>query len=188
MAVSSTGPGSLEATGEGVDVDGTTEVLVEALEFVRDALYPAVQGLTIDDLTYRPGAHANSIAWLAWHLTRLQDETIARLASAEEVWTAGGWYERFGLPFTPTDTGLGHDAVQVGAVRAGGVLLLGYFEDVHQGSVAFVRSAGNEALGQVVDSAHPRPVTAALTIMRAVGEDLQHVGQAAYIRGLRESS
>jgi hypothetical protein len=51
---------------------------------------------------------ANSIAWLVWHLTRIQDDHVAGVAGVEQVWTSQGWGERFGLPFDPRDTGYGH--------------------------------------------------------------------------------
>jgi hypothetical protein len=42
---------------------------------------------------------------------------VAEVAGAEQVWTSQGWVERFGLPFDPRDTGYGHRADEVTAVR-----------------------------------------------------------------------
>ena len=36
--------------------------------------------------TYRPDPGANTIAWLIWHLSRVEDESIADLAGTEAVW------------------------------------------------------------------------------------------------------
>src|ERR1700744_2179499 len=107
----------------------STDYLADAFERVRDAVHPAVTGLSADDLAYRPDEESNSIAWLVWHLTRIQDDHIAGLDGLEQVWTAQGWVDRFGLPLDPADTGYGHGPEDVAAVRAEGKLLLDYFEE-----------------------------------------------------------
>ncbi|MDA8313122.1 MAG: DinB family protein, partial [Actinomycetota bacterium] len=70
-----------------------TDFLADAFERVRDALYPAVNGLSLEELTYRPDEESNTIAWLTWHLTRVQDEAIAGLAGGQPLWTAHGWFD-----------------------------------------------------------------------------------------------
>ena len=74
-------------------------------------------------LTYRPDPDANSIAWLVWHLTRIQDDHVADVAGVEQRWTADGWYDRFGLPFPPEAHGYGHTSEEVGQVDVDGELL-----------------------------------------------------------------
>src|SRR6266540_4821502 len=92
-----------------------------------------VDGLTPEQLTFRVDHQANSIAWLVWHLTRIQDDHVADAARAEQVWTSRGWAERFGLPFGPLATGYGHGADDVAAVRVqSGDLLVGYHDAVHE--------------------------------------------------------
>ena len=126
----------------------TTDLLVDAFERIRDAVHPAVNGLSLEELAFRPDAESNSIAWLVWHLTRIQDDRVAGLDSREQVWTAQGWSDRFGLPLDPLDTGYGHDPTTVAAVIADAPSLLGYFEDVHAKTLGFVRS---------LDRRRPRP-------------------------------
>jgi hypothetical protein len=105
----------------------STDVLVDAFERIRDAVNPAVNGLSPDELTFRPDPESNSIAWLVWHLTRIQDDHVAGLDGSEQVWTANGWADRFALPFDVADTGYGHDPDTVAAVTADASSLLGYF-------------------------------------------------------------
>ena len=105
----------------------STDLLLDAFERIRDAVHPAVNGLSPDELAFRPDDESNSIAWLVWHLTRIQDDHVAGLADSEQVWTAQGWAERFALPLDPSDTGYGHDPDMVAAVTADAVSLLGYF-------------------------------------------------------------
>src|SRR6202035_2500302 len=109
----------------------STELLVDAFERIRDAVYPAVNGLSREELAFRPDSESNSIAWLVWHLTRIQDDHVAGLDGREQVWISAGWVDRFALPLDPADTGYGHDPDAVAVVTADGHLLLEYFEDVH---------------------------------------------------------
>lgn len=168
--------------------DGTdmlsTELLEDAFERIRDAVYPAVGGLTLEELTFRIDAESNSIAWLVWHLTRIQDDHVAGLDGSDQVWTGAGWAERFDLPLDVSDTGYGHDPEAVAAVVADSSLLLGYFEDVHQKTVRFVRSLDKSDFSRVVDRRWDPPVTLGVRLVSVIVDDLQHVGQAAYVRGV----
>jgi uncharacterized damage-inducible protein DinB len=162
----------------------STELLEDAFQRVRDSVYPAVSGLSAEELAYRLDSESNSIAWLVWHLTRIQDDHIADLDGAEQAWTSKGWFERFDLPLDPSDTGYGHDSATVALVAADSHQLLGYFEDVHAKTMAFVRSLDEDALDRVVDKRWNPPVTMSVRLVSVVNDDLQHVGQAAYVRGI----
>ncbi len=162
----------------------STDLLVDAFERVRDAVHPAVNGLSPDELAFRPDSESNSIAWLVWHLTRIQDDHVAGLDGSEQVWTANGWEERFALPLDTSDTGYGHDPDTVALVTAEAPSLLGYYEDVHEKTLAFVRSLEETDLTRVVDRSWDPPVTVSVRLVSVVVDDLQHVGQAAYIRGI----
>ena len=110
----------------------SAELLVDAFGRIREVVHEVVEGLTPRELTFRADPRANSIAWLVWHLTRVQDDHVADAAKVEQVWTSQGWAERFGLPFDPSDTGYGHQAAKVAAVGAPAELLVGYYDAVHQ--------------------------------------------------------
>ncbi len=162
----------------------SADVLIDAFERVRDAVHPAATGLTVEELAFRPDSESNSPAWLLWHLARVQDAQVADLAGAPQVWTARGWAERFALPLDDGDTGYGHDPEAVGAVVAESGLLLGYFEDVHAATLAYVATLEEADLDRVVDRRWDPPVTVGVRLVSIVSDDLQHVGQAAYLRGM----
>jgi hypothetical protein len=87
------GPGPV--TGPSAPQGGpmtSLDLLVDAFERVRDAVHPAVGGLTPEELAFRPAAESNSIAWLVWHLTRIQDDHVAALAGTEQMWTIPPWW------------------------------------------------------------------------------------------------
>ncbi|MGI5404660.1 mycothiol transferase [Streptomyces sp. CA-135486] len=165
----------------------SADLLADAFERVREAVHAAVEGLSPDDLNARLDADANSIAWLVWHLTRIQDDHMADAAAVEQVWFSQGWADRFELPFPRGATGFGHSSKQVAAVRVQSAeLLLGYYDAVHEQTLRFVHGLDDAALDSVVDESWSPPVTLGVRLISVLADDLQHVGQAAFVRGLVE--
>jgi hypothetical protein len=116
----------------------SAELLVDMFERIREDVHGAVRGLTPDQIALRIDADANSIAWLVWHLTRIQDDHVAAAAHVEQVWTSAGWIERFGLPFEPWATGYAHSSADVAAVTVdSGDVLLDYHDAVHAQTIRF---------------------------------------------------
>ena len=163
------------------------EILIDFLERVLENGEAAVDGLTEDQLAHRPIPDANSIAWLVWHAARVQDAQLAPLAGTDEVWVREGWAERFGLDLDPDDHGYGHSSEQVGKVRASAELLAGYLRATHEASVDYLRTVTEADLDDVVDTSWDPPVTRGVRLVSIVDDDAQHVGQAAYLRGLLDS-
>jgi hypothetical protein len=162
----------------------STDLLLYAYEQVQELLRPAVEGLNADELAYRPTPRANSLAWLAWHLARIQDSQIAEVAGRPEVWTTEGFYDRFGLPFDASATGYGFTPEQVSAVRVSSPdLLLEYAAAVHERTAEFLRGLSDDDLDRVVDESYDPPVTLGVRLVSVLSDDLQHVGQAGYVRG-----
>jgi hypothetical protein len=162
----------------------SADLLADAFERIRDVVHPSVNGLSRDELAFRPDEESNSIAWLVWHLTRIQDDHVAGLDGNAQVWTAKGWVDRFALPLDPADTGYGHDPETVAAVIADAASLLGYFENVHERTLDFIRPLAEADLARVVDRIWDPPVTVSIRLVSVIADDLQHAGQAAYIRGI----
>jgi uncharacterized damage-inducible protein DinB len=160
------------------------DLLTDAFDRVREAVHQAVEGLDEDQLAFRPDAEANSIAWLVWHLTRVQDDHIADAAGGEQLWTAAGWVERFRLPFDVGAIGYGQSPQEVGEVRATAELLAGYHDAVHRATVDYVSTLQDADYARVVDERWDPPVTLAVRLVSVVNDTAQHVGQAAYVRGL----
>lgn len=159
-------------------------LLDDGFERVHGVVHGVVEGLDADALRARPGGDGNSIAWLVWHLTRIQDDHVAGVAGNEQVWTGSGWFERFGLGLPASDTGYGHSSADVQAVQAPPGLLLRYFDAVHQATTAFVRGLEARDLDRIVDENWDPPVTLGVRLVSVIADDLQHAGQAAYARGL----
>lgn len=159
-------------------------VLGDCFERVRDGVISVVDGLGPDELCFRPAADANTIAWLVWHLTRIEDDHIAGLAGVEQVWRADGWCDRFSLPFDAGAIGYGHTTAEVGAVRATADDLVGYHQAAFAMAQPYVAALDESELARVVDRSWDPPVTAAVRLVSVVVDLVAHLGQAEYVRGL----
>ena len=162
----------------------SNEVLSEAFSRVRALVQSAVEDASMGVLTYRPDAGANTIAWLVWHLTRVQDDHIADLMGEEQVWATGGWAERFDLPFDSRATGYGQSADEVAGVRVEAELLGLYYDAVHARTMDYLNTLGDADLVRIVDPSWNPPVTLVVRLVSILADDLQHAGQASYVRGL----
>jgi uncharacterized damage-inducible protein DinB len=158
------------------------ELFTDAFDRIKQTVHSAVDGLSEEQLGYRVDGTSNSIAWLVWHLTRIQDDHVADAAGTEQVWP--DWYDRFDLPFDRSEHGYGHTSDQVAAVRAPAELLLGYHDAVHDATQRYVATLGSDDLDRVVDENWDPPVTLGVRLISVVNDDLQHAGQASFVRGL----
>lgn len=163
----------------------TADLLVDAFGRIRQVVHAVVDGLTPDQLSVRLSDEANSIAWLVWHLTRIQDDHVADVADAEQIWTSNGWADRFDLPFHASDTGYGHSYDEVSAVQVeSGDLLTGYHDSVYEQTVGYVERLTDSDLDRIVDESWDPPVSLGVRLVSVIADDLQHAGQAAFVRGL----
>ena len=163
----------------------SAELLLDGFGRIRELVHEVVDGLSPEQLAARLDDRANSIGWLVWHLTRVQDDHVAGVAGVEQAWTAKGWRDRFGLPFSARSIGYGHSSADVAKVRVEEPrLLTEYYDDVHEQTVRFVRELRDDDLPVVVDEAWDPPVTMGVRPVSVLSDDLQHAGQAAFIRGI----
>jgi uncharacterized damage-inducible protein DinB len=162
----------------------SADMLTDAFDRIREVVRESVDGLGEDALSHRLDPAANSIAWLIWHLTRVQDEHLAELEGTDSLWTGRGWYERFGLPIDRQATGYGDRPAEVALIRGTAELLAGYHDAVHAQTVEFVGTLTDQDLSTVVDTHWDPPVTMGVRLVSVIADDLQHAGQAAFVHGL----
>ncbi|MFD2422471.1 mycothiol transferase [Amycolatopsis pigmentata] len=161
------------------------DLLIDGFGRVRESVHGTVRSLNAGQLAERLAPEANSIAWLIWHLTRVQDDHFAELQGTEQVWLSQGWYEKFALPLEPADTGYGHSVEDVAAVRVGSAkLLTDYHDAVHAQTVAWLGDLKETDLDRIVDESWDPPVSLGVRVISVLDDDLEHAGQAAFVRGI----
>ncbi|GAA0994345.1 mycothiol transferase [Subtercola frigoramans] len=160
-------------------------VLADAFDRIQGSVHRVLDGLTPEQLTARVDSGANTIAWLVWHLTRVQDDHLADAAGSPQLWVTGGWFDRFALPFDVDATGYGQTSDDVALVEGlTPELLAGYFDEVHAQTIVYVSALGDDDLDRIVDTRWTPAVTLAARLVSVIGDDTQHVGQAAFIKGV----
>ena len=70
------------------------------------------------------------------------------------------------------------------SVRRAREALVGYFDAVAARTGDFLRGLSAKDLDRVVDEGWDPPVTLGVRLVSVLNDDDQHVGQAAYVRGL----
>ena len=161
----------------------SAELLADAFGRIQETVHEAVRDMTSSQLAARLDRDANSIAWLCWHLTRVQDDHVAGAFGVPQVWTEYG--KRFELPFAASDIGYGHSSEEVAEVTVlSGDLLTGYQDAVHEQTIRLVSGITDGDLSRVVDEAWDPPVTLSVRLVSVISDCLQHAGQAEFIRGI----
>jgi hypothetical protein len=159
-------------------------LLTEVYGRLPHLAHEAVDGATVDQLTTPPVQGANTIAWLVWHAARVLDDHVGDVMGTEQLWSEGIWPSRFGLEPDTSNTGYGHSAAEVLSVRpASPADLTGYFDEVHAHSAAWLATLSAEDLDRIVDTRWDPPVTLGVRLVSVADDCLQHLGQAAYVRG-----
>ena len=160
-------------------------LLLELYGRVPPLAREAVDGLSAGQLARSPGDGTNTIGWLVWHLTRVQDHHVAELLGENQIWVAGDWAPRCGLEPDPNNIGYGHTADEAAAVRPDGPdVLLEYLDAVDARTRKMLEGLTPDDLDQIVDRRWDPPVTRGVRLVSIADDSLQHVGQAAYVRGL----
>jgi uncharacterized damage-inducible protein DinB len=160
-------------------------VMLEVYGRIPPLVRGVLDGLPEEALVRRPGPDANTIAWLVWHLARVQDHHISDILKSDQLWVGGDWAERVGLDPDPENTGYGHSPEEVASiVPRDADVLVAYLEAVQSRTVAMLERLTPGDLDRVVDRRWDPHVTMGVRLVSIADDALQHVGQAAYVRGL----
>lgn len=163
----------------------SSDLLIEAYSHINRIVHQAADGLSQEQLAYRPEEGSNSIAWLVWHLTRIQDSHLKNVVQLEEAWLTEQWDERFGMAGNET-IGFGDGPEEVAAIRPPGAILLGYHDRVASRVLEYLPTVDAEELDRIVDTNYDPHVKAGIRLMSVVQDNTQHAGQARYVRGMIE--
>ena len=162
-----------------------TRLVEQSLARIQAGFNRILEGLTEEQLVYRPSPTSNSIAWLLWHLTRVQDHHISDLLGEDQVWVSQNWCEKFNLPPDSTNTGYGHGPDEVAGIKGDAQAFLGYYGSVFESSQRLLNNLSPEELDIELDEPRYNPLpTIGVRLVSIISDNTQHVGQAAYLRGL----
>ena len=161
------------------------ELIIDGYGRVLQVLEKALDGLPPDDLNQQPHPDSNSMGWITWHLTRVQDDHIADLIGEEQVWVRDGWYARFNRSPDPKDTGFGHSSEDVATFRLPDAeILLEYHRAVLERTKRYIATLSTTDLDRELNEPWFQPLpTVGVRLVSILSDNLQHAGQVAYLRG-----
>ena len=162
------------------------ELLTDGYTRIAQVLERALNGMAQGDLNWQPRPDCNSMGWLAWHLTRVQDGHIADLMEKEQLWISDGWHAKFNRPADPRDSGFGHSPEQVAAFKSPDAeTLLVYYHAVVERTKRYLNTLSKTDLDRELNEPRYQPLpTVGVRLISVMSDNLQHVGQTAYVRGL----
>ncbi|NIQ37902.1 MAG: DUF664 domain-containing protein [Proteobacteria bacterium] len=162
------------------------DLLIDGYGRILSVLESALDGMNSDDLDERPHPDCNTMGWLTWHLTRVQDDHIADLMGEEQLWTKDKWHAQFNRPSDPKDIGFGHSSEQAGAFKSPGAgTLLAYHRAVLERSKRYIEGLSENDLDRELNEPWFQPLpTVGVRLVSVIIDCLQHAGQVAYVRGL----
>ena len=159
------------------------EAIQSGLDEYLQGLKRAIEGLTPAEIRWQPTPHTNHIAWLVWHMARVEDVWVSRLRGRPAVWQADGWAERFHMD--PMSSGAGQTLEEVRAMPEIPLTdLMAYFDAVRAVTRHYLEQGTEADLSQVYP--HPRlgPRPGTWILGHILVEESQHVGQVALLRGM----
>ena len=162
------------------------QLLINVYQRMSQDFEEVLNGLTVEELHKRPTPGANPVGWLCWHATRSLDRTIGDVIQGEQLWIKEKWHARFGRSPDPNETGYGHTDAQVDSLKIPDIqTLLDYHHAVMKTTITYLEKLTEDELDRECDfSAEPGAKRAVYLRLISNIHDAQHVGQAAYVRGL----
>lgn len=164
------------------------DLLADAYNRIPESMEHVLGGLNQDDLDWQPQEDCNSIGWLCWHLTRQHDAQAAALMGEDQLWVKDGWHAKFNREPDTGDMGFGHTPEQVAAFKSPGVqTLLDYQRAVTERTKSYFRTLSKTDLDRELNEPMFQPLpTVGVRLVSIMDDSIIHVGQAAYVRGLRQ--
>ncbi|MFC2068172.1 DinB family protein [Chloroflexota bacterium] len=159
------------------------KLICDIYERISQVTEKALDGLDIGDLNEQPNPECNSMGWLTWHLTRVQDLAISGLTGEEQIWIKNKWYKIYNRPDDPRDFGLRHSPEDLAAFISPDVKIhMAYHHLVLEQTKRYISNLSESDLDKKID--HPVYPTVGAYVVGIISDNLQHVGQIAYVRGL----
>ncbi len=160
------------------------EMITLSLDQAQEYLDMALDGLTQEEAAWSPGPESNSIAFIFWHIARVEDFFVNRVIQRlGEVYSADGWVDKLGTP--AKGTGFQYTLEQLRDWPVPKIeVLREYAGSVRGKTLSFIRDLAPEKLSEV-----PRPEQSP----DSIGETLRHItteiglhiGQIYYLRGMQ---
>ena len=164
-----------------------SDFILDNLDRTQRALMAAIDGLTAEELTRRPGAESNPISFILWHQARCEDTYVQSLIRQQpQIWVSEKWYRKLNLPEDPWENGNDYTAEQVATFTVPELEdLLGYTRAVRALTVECLKGMPLDEFDEVIEQPELGGINVGSLFSYMLSEITQHIGQIAYLRGLQ---
>ena len=156
--------------------------LNEAFEKLKRAL----DGLSGDELHWRPTLESNTIDWMVMHMAQVEDGWVnIGLRRSEMIWEQDGWAARLPQGAEVAEHG-GKTRDEILAMPTFDMsVVMEYYEAVRHGTREyFSNEMREEDLSKGVEDTGDPPLTYAWVLGHLLCEEAEHLGQIEYLRGM----
>lgn len=158
------------------------KLILNSLEQSQEYLTKALDGLTQEEAAWSPVVECNSIAFILWHLSRVEDFFVNRVIQRQkELYEAENWQEKLSTPVKAYQYTI--EELQAWPVPKLAVLQE-YVNSVREKTLALIQSIPPEKLSELARPDRP-PDTIGDILGHISTEIAMHVGQIAYLRGIQ---
>jgi len=164
----------------------TVSFISECLAQVQIRLLGTCEGLTQENVLWRPSSRSNNIGFMLWHVARGEDRRTSSLAGrANDLWESDSWYRAFGQPVEAPEPG---DRPGLRSLEMPNVeMLVGYLEAVYGQTRQYLSTLASEELDFAPDPSEPERTVASM-LRHLITHKNNHHGQIDYLRGLQDET
>ena len=164
----------------------TIEFISQSLHQVQIRLLATCDGLSDEQVLWRPSPSSNNIGFILWHVARAEDDVASRLRHGEStLWVSDLWFEKFGQPIDSPDPGdrMGLTALSLPPLDT----LTRYIEAVYSRTQVAVSALTESDLDEH-EGDSPAGRTTGMSLRHLITHKNNHHGQVDYIRGLQDDT
>ncbi len=149
------------------------------------ALGRVLQGLSQEEIAWRPASGCNAIGLILFHMARTEDALIqGLLQKAASVWDAEKWYERVGL--SKEEAGSHYTVEQVNGFKVPELAkILAYYDAVRARTKEKLRSMAVEAFDEKITFPNVGEMTIGAFFAFMIAHTAEHIGEISYLRGMQ---
>ena len=167
----------------------TLELAKQRSKMTRELVLKVVDGLSDEQLAWRPTPRAHSMAWTLWHLARCADKFAAQVGNREEIWTREGLAAKWGLAeilFGSNGLGTGVDDEIAATLRPPAKdPLVDYARRSFAALDAVVDRFDGEAVAREQTTFYfDEPAAIGRAFVNSIAHENRHLGELEYVKGL----
>ena len=163
------------------------EFIRESIEVNWEWLERYIDGLTQEEIEFRPNDQCHSIGFILWHYGRALDMWTQTLARKQPQLYEREWSEKLGFKPEAMDVGFGYSAEDLANWNCPDKgLLVEYATAARDNFLGFLGEHDDESLGTtMMTNRQGNEIPLATMFRMLIWEVNQHGGQAGYLRGMQ---